>query len=60
MFVLLSIPLAIYVLYAAATGEVWVTKGPFARRVTRAQEPAYFWTCVAIYAGLALALATLF
>lgn len=60
LFVALSVPLAAYVVYAAAIGEVWVTQGPFPRRVTRGQEPVYFWTCVTIYAGLAIALATIF
>jgi hypothetical protein len=60
MFVLLAIPLAIYVVYAAATGGIWIAQGPLARRVTRTESPVYFWICVAIYAGLAVALATLF
>jgi hypothetical protein len=60
IFGLLSIFVAIYVAYAAVTGAVWVHQGPFARRIVRAENPAYFWTCVAIYAGLALAMATIF
>jgi uncharacterized protein with PQ loop repeat len=60
MFAILAIPLAAYVLYAAVTGEVWVKSGAGARLVTRADAPIYFWTCVTIYAGLAIALATIF
>jgi hypothetical protein len=60
MFLLLSIPLAIYVIYAAITGSVWVHQGPFGRRVARAEDPVNFWVGVTIYAGLALALATIF
>jgi hypothetical protein len=60
IFRLLSILLAVYVAYAAVTGAVWVHRGPFARRVVRAEDPAGFWVSVAIYAGLAVALATVF
>jgi hypothetical protein len=60
MFFALSIPLALYVVYAAVAGEVWVRQGAGARRVTREQSPAYFWVCITIYAGLAVAMATVF
>jgi hypothetical protein len=60
MFLALAIPLALYVVYAAAAGEVWVRGGVGARLVTREQSPAYFWVCIAIYAGLAVAMATIF
>lgn len=59
-FAWLSVAVAIYAAYAALTGEVLTANGPFVRRVVRAREPIYFWTCVIIYAGLAAALATLF
>jgi len=60
MFAILAIPLVIYVFYAVATGEVWVKSGPGARLVTRTDAPVYFWICTMIYAGLALAMATIF
>jgi hypothetical protein len=60
MFALLAIPLALYTLYAAATGEVVVKDGPGAKRVTRGDSPVYFWVCIAIYAGLATAMVTIF
>ena len=60
MFVLLSIPVALYVVYATVAGVVWVHRGPFPRRVVRAENPVSFWLNVTIYAGLALALATVF
>jgi hypothetical protein len=58
MFALLAVPVAIYVVYAAVSGEIWVKQGPWGRRVARKENPVYFWTSVAIYAGLAIALAT--
>lgn len=60
MFVLLALPLAAYTLYAAATGRIWVSDGPGARLVRRDESPTYFWSCVAIYAGLAVAMVTIF
>lgn len=60
MFVMLAIPLAAYVLYAALAGEIWVADGPGARRVTRAASPVYFWACIVIHGGLAVAMATWF
>jgi len=60
MFALLAVPLAAYTLYAAATGEIWVAQGARARRVSRHESPLYFWACVAVYAVLAVAMATIF
>ena len=60
MFALLAVPAALYALHAALTGSVVVSEGPRARRVARDSEPGYFWTCIAIYAGLAAAMAFLF
>jgi hypothetical protein len=60
IFGLLAALLAIYVAYAAIIGEVWVHQGPFARRVVRAENPVRFWVSMTIYAGLALAMATIF
>jgi len=56
MFVLLALALAFYVFHAAAIGEVWVRQGMRARLVTREESPVHFWTCIAIYAALALAM----
>jgi hypothetical protein len=60
MFAMLSIPLALYILYAAATGRVWIAQGPFARYVEREQRPVYFWACLGSYACLAVMLVTIF
>lgn len=60
MFKFLGALLALYTLYAVARGEVVAKAGPGARTVVREESPRYFWSVVAIYAGLALALAFLF
>ncbi len=60
MFTALGIVLGIYTAYAAARGEVYVKHRAWGRTVSRGEEPGYFWTCIGIYAGLALALVTVF
>lgn len=60
MFKLLGAVLALYVLYAVYVGRVYVKHGPGGRAVWRDEEPRYFWVCVATYAGLTLALFTIF
>ncbi|MBX3707741.1 MAG: hypothetical protein KF911_14010 [Pseudomonadales bacterium] len=59
-FQLLGIVVGLYALYAAATGRVYVKSGPGGRTVVRSESPGYFWVCVAIYLGLAIALVTVF
>jgi hypothetical protein len=54
MFKLLGVPLALYVAYAAAVGEVLAKSGPGVRKVRRAEPGPYFWIVLAIYTGLAL------
>lgn len=56
MFKVLGVVLALYVAYAAMTGEVIAKSGPGMRRVRRAESTRYFWTVMAIYAALALAM----
>lgn len=60
MFVMLGIVVAIYTAYAALAGEVVIAQGPGARRVRRIESPVYFWICIAIYAGLSLAMIAIF
>ena len=60
MFKLLGLVLAVYVVFAAVTGQVLVKAGMGGRRVHRDESPEYFWVCIVIYAGLAVALMTLF
>ena len=50
----------LYALYAAFRGEVYAKSGVWGKVVSREETPGYFWTVVAIYAGLAIALATVF
>lgn len=42
MFALRTIPVAIFVVHAAASGEIWVAHGPPARRVTWRETPINF------------------
>jgi len=60
MFKALGLILGLYACYAALAGEVYAKDGVRGRTVSRAESPQYFWVVVAIYAGLALALATVF
>lgn len=60
MFKVLGLMVGLYTLYAAVTGEVYAKPGAWGRTVSRAESPEYFWVVIAIYAGLALALATVF
>lgn len=60
MFKVLGIAIALYTAYAAATGAVFAKSGPRGRIVTRVATPRYFWTVIAIYAGLGVALLTVF
>lgn len=52
--------LALYVCYAAATGAVYTKEGAGGRTITRQEFPRYFWVVIAIYAGLSIALLTVF
>lgn len=60
MFKPIGILLAIYVCYAVVTGRVWAKSGIRAREVVREDTPGYFWTVIVIYAGLSIALLTVF
>ncbi len=60
MFKLLGVLVLLYVAYAAARGEVFAKAGASGRTVSRAESPQYFWVVVAIYAGLGIALLTVF
>ncbi|MDQ2702029.1 MAG: hypothetical protein M3Y70_04275 [Pseudomonadota bacterium] len=60
MFKLLGIVVGLYTLYAVAKGEVFAKSGPSRRTVSRGDSPEYFWTVIVIYAGLAVALVTVF
>ncbi|HUG35760.1 MAG TPA: hypothetical protein VML54_02350 [Candidatus Limnocylindrales bacterium] len=60
MFAALGVLVALYTTYATITGEVYAKAGPGARLVSREESPGYFWTVIAIYAGLGVALITVF
>ena len=60
MFKILGIVVALYTAYAAISGEVYAKSGPWGRTVSRVDSPQYFWTVIVIYAGLSVALLTVF
>ncbi len=60
MFKMLGILVALYTAYAVSKGEVYAKSGPWGRTVSRADSPEYFWVVIAIYAGLSVALITVF
>jgi hypothetical protein len=60
LFKLLGVLVGAYAFLAALKGEVFARSGPWGRIVSRAREPAYFWSVILVYAVLALALLTVF
>jgi hypothetical protein len=60
LFQIIAVPVALYALYAALAGEVYAKAGAWGRTISRQDSPVDFWMTVAIYAGLAVAMATLF
>jgi hypothetical protein len=60
MFKLLGILAGLYTLSAAFKGEVYAKTGAWGRTISKDQSPEYFWIVIAIYAGLSLALVTIF
>ena len=60
MFKVLGGVLALYVLYAAVTGRIYVKSGPWGRVVHREESPEYFWISVVGYTGLAVVLVAVF
>lgn len=60
MFKLLGAAVAAYVAYGVSIGRIYAKSGPWGRVVSRDHEPRYFWVVIVIYAGLALALLTVF
>ena len=62
MFKLLGIAVAVYVVFAAFDGRVYAERAWLRRpsRVERSAEPRWFWTVIAIYGALAVALITVF
>lgn len=60
MFKLLGALLAVYTAYAAYAGSVYAKSGPGGRHISRGESPTYFWVVISIYAGLSIALLTVF
>jgi hypothetical protein len=62
VFKLLGIAVAIYVVFAAFDGRVYAERAWLRRpsMVERSAEPRWFWTVIAIYGALAVALITVF
>jgi hypothetical protein len=60
VFDALGAVVGLYTAYAALRGEVYAKAGPSGRVVSRSDAPAYFWIVIAVYAGLAAALITVF
>jgi hypothetical protein len=60
IFKRLGILVALYTAYAAATGKIYAKSGVGGRVISRRDSPRYFWVVVAIYAGLSVALLTIF
>jgi len=56
LFHALAVLLAIYVLYAAYSGTVYAKDRWTGKAIHKSESPREFWTVIAIYAGLALAL----
>lgn len=44
--------IALYTLYAACTGSIYVRSGVAGRRVFRSEEPGTFWLTIVVYLGL--------
>lgn len=60
MFKILGTLLAIYVCYCVFAGRVVAKAGAGSREVLRGEMPRAFWTVIVIYAGLSIALITVF
>jgi len=60
MFKMLGVLVGLYTLSAAVKGEVFAKSGPWGRTVSNQEEPRYFWSVIVIYAGLSIALLTIF
>ncbi|MEX0960757.1 MAG: hypothetical protein WDZ63_15865 [Burkholderiales bacterium] len=62
MFKALGILVACYTLWAAIDGKVLAKQGGLRgpRQIHKGEEPTYFWTVIAIYGGLAVAMMTVF
>ena len=60
MFKVLGALVALYTVYAAIDGKVYAKSGAWGRTISRTDSPEYFWIVIAVYAGLSVALLTVF
>ena len=60
MFKVLALLVALYTGFAVLSGEVYAKAGVWGRTISRRDAPVDFWMTIVIYAGLAVALATVF
>jgi len=60
MFKGIGILVATYTIYAISRGEVFAKSGIWGNTISKTQSPKYFWTVIAIYALLSVALITIF
>ncbi|MFO1495162.1 MAG: hypothetical protein U1F26_10945 [Lysobacterales bacterium] len=60
MFKGIGVLLALYVVFAVLSGRVYAKAGMAGEQVHRQTSPAYYWVVIAIYAGLSVALCTVF
>ncbi|MBV6417461.1 MAG: hypothetical protein CMLOHMNK_02161 [Steroidobacteraceae bacterium] len=56
LFQVLGVLLALYVLYALASGRVYAKDRWWGRSFARDAEPGVYWSIIVIYTGLSLAL----
>jgi len=57
---ILGVLIGLYTLYAAIHGEVYAKSGVWGRTISRVDSPEFFWVVITIYAGLSVALTTVF
>jgi hypothetical protein len=60
MFKMLGILVLFYTFYGAHKGEIYAKSGVWGKTISKAESPNYFWSVIAIYTGLGLALIFLF
>jgi hypothetical protein len=60
MFTVMGVVVALYTVHAVISGEVYAKSGAWGRTISRVNSPRYFWVVIVIYAGLSVALMTVF
>lgn len=60
MFKLIGAAVALYTVLAVASGKVYAKSGVWGSSISRQDAPKRFWTVIAVYAALSVALLTVF